>query len=275
MDCEHVIELLPWYLNHSLKPDERQEVEQHLSDCHSCRQELGGTSATGVTFGQHVPSKELVDYVFEQPGNGVSRERITKHLESCEDCRSELAMIHDSRSALSRADGVMTSRYSWSDWAWRWVAAAASLACIVTAGGWRLTWQTLAESRAEPEPLVAIEIARTAQVNIPVVHLDNLVRRSGDIYSISGDLESTLFILVPCTEPKEGDNMKLELVHGDGSIEELGDQKPVLSKEQDYTVLLPTGRLQSGSYQLRISGELNGERKVIGEFPFRVDRPTE
>lgn len=36
----HPIELLPWLANESLSGDERQQVEQHLAECESCRQEL-------------------------------------------------------------------------------------------------------------------------------------------------------------------------------------------------------------------------------------------
>jgi predicted anti-sigma-YlaC factor YlaD len=260
MDCEHVTELLPWYLNHSLKPAERQEVEQHLSQCRSCQAELRDTCAAGATLGQHVPPKDLVDYAFARPCNGVSEERITQHLESCDDCRSELAMIRDSNAALSRTDdpAEVTARVGRSrrDSSWRWLAAAASLACIVTACGW---WEE-------------VEKGRRSQVNHPVVQLHNLLLRGGepaDIDTIPREAEKATLILTPYDQ-LEGDNMKLELIDGEGNIEELGD-KPVLTESQDYTVLLSTGRLESGSYQLRLSGEQDGEREVLAEFPFRIE----
>ncbi len=36
----HPAELLPWFVNETLSPEERQTVEQHLETCPQCRQEI-------------------------------------------------------------------------------------------------------------------------------------------------------------------------------------------------------------------------------------------
>ena len=45
MKHEEIIELLPWYANHTLKENERREVEAHLANCGECSRELESLSA--------------------------------------------------------------------------------------------------------------------------------------------------------------------------------------------------------------------------------------
>ena len=40
MNHQQVVELLPWYVNATLEPDERGQVEAHLKACQECAREL-------------------------------------------------------------------------------------------------------------------------------------------------------------------------------------------------------------------------------------------
>ena len=40
LPADHPEELLPWYVNGTLSPEERQRVEAHLDQCPSCRGEV-------------------------------------------------------------------------------------------------------------------------------------------------------------------------------------------------------------------------------------------
>ena len=49
-DPQHVqtSELLPWFVNGTLDPEEHTRVERHLADCISCKQELARLRAEGI-----------------------------------------------------------------------------------------------------------------------------------------------------------------------------------------------------------------------------------
>src|SRR5215467_6364338 len=40
MQCEQIAELLPDYLEESLNPDQRRDVEAHLKECANCSEEV-------------------------------------------------------------------------------------------------------------------------------------------------------------------------------------------------------------------------------------------
>ena len=40
MNHQQVMELLPWYVNATLQPEERTQVEAHLKGCQECAREL-------------------------------------------------------------------------------------------------------------------------------------------------------------------------------------------------------------------------------------------
>lgn len=58
MTHQESIELLPWYVNGTLKPQERARLESHLKDCVECQRELQRTqslSAAVVETAERVP----------------------------------------------------------------------------------------------------------------------------------------------------------------------------------------------------------------------------
>ena len=75
--------LLPWYLNGTLREDERRQVEQHLSSCAACRAELDELTQLNVQLhevyaAQSEPPSELQRAVFAK----IKQEASTKRAKS-------------------------------------------------------------------------------------------------------------------------------------------------------------------------------------------------
>ncbi len=142
LNCDHVAELLPWYLNGTLGEGEQGEVSVHLEGCAKCRQALDETRLAWRIYDQHIPSEALVALAWGETPEGLDPDVLDRHLEACPQCAAELEMVRtsrkleeDDRIALfpTSARPVRTER---STPAWRTAAMAAGLAGIVAASGW-------------------------------------------------------------------------------------------------------------------------------------------
>jgi len=91
----HLDEQLSAYLDGELAQQERQEVEEHLSSCPRCREELGKLRDVAEMTSESLRSVRCIStgdraaYV-----NGLldeaERRRVEKHLERCKSCRGEM-----------------------------------------------------------------------------------------------------------------------------------------------------------------------------------------
>jgi len=99
MSCQTTIELLPWLLNGSLEPEEREAVRSHVSGCETCRAELAETAAVWEMFDAHIPAWDLAAYAAGLFSTEWSQEDIHRHLGVCSRCRSELAGVEGSLGA--------------------------------------------------------------------------------------------------------------------------------------------------------------------------------
>ncbi len=152
MNCARSIELLPWLLNGTLDPDERQEVLEHLGGCENCRQALADTRLAWQVFDQHLPSEALVALAWDEMSAsvaGVDPALAELHLATCPECAAELELARTSRR-LEEDDriAVLTPRTRPSPPAgrtsftgWRAAALAAGLAGVVASAGWLQTAQ--------------------------------------------------------------------------------------------------------------------------------------
>jgi len=145
LNCDHVAELLPWYLNGTLDEGEQGEVRVHLEGCTNCRQALEDTRLAWRIYGQHIPSEALVALAWGETPEGLDPEILERHLETCPECAAELEMARtsrrleeDERIALfpTSARPAKAERTERSVPGWRTAAMAAGLAGIVAAGGW-------------------------------------------------------------------------------------------------------------------------------------------
>lgn len=97
MDCQGVSERLPWLLNGSLPPSERDAVRAHLTTCGRCAEELDETRQAGAVFGAHLAPAVVMDVAWDRPVTGVDRDLADAHLASCPECRDELDLARESR----------------------------------------------------------------------------------------------------------------------------------------------------------------------------------
>ncbi|MCP4660775.1 MAG: zf-HC2 domain-containing protein [bacterium] len=161
MDCRQIIELLPWYLNGSLSPEEDRRVRGHLKDCAGCRAELGETLFAAKVFSAHPETAALVDLVFDP--SGADRTALEHHLLLCPDCAEQVALLRRSASLrggrvrLPAPAPVAARRVSR---VWRPIAIAASLLLVVSLGGWCYSWQ---RSVAAEQELVAEKQSAAAE----------------------------------------------------------------------------------------------------------------
>ncbi len=142
LNCDHVAELLPWYLNGTLDEGEQGEVRVHLEGCTKCRQALDETRLAWRIYDQHIPSEALVALAWGETPEGLDPDVLERHLETCPQCAAELEMVRTSRK-LEEDDRIALfptsarpARTERSAPGWRTAAMAAGLAGIVAASGW-------------------------------------------------------------------------------------------------------------------------------------------
>ena len=142
MTCEQAIELLPWLLNGTLEPQEREEVRQHLRTCERCRQALPETQTAWRLFDEHLPTETLIALAYGETPDGLDPAAVERHLASCSQCAAELELARMSRR-LEEDDKVALfpgprSREvkSGESRKWRSAALAAGLAGVVALSGW-------------------------------------------------------------------------------------------------------------------------------------------
>jgi len=142
LNCDHVAELLPWYLNGTLDEGEQGEVRVHLEGCTKCRQALEDTRLAWRIYDQHIPSEALVALAWGETPEGLDPDVLERHLETCPQCAAELEMVRTSRK-LEEDDRIALfptsarpAKTPSSSQGWRAAAMAAGLAGIVAASGW-------------------------------------------------------------------------------------------------------------------------------------------
>lgn len=142
MTCDQAIEFLPWLLNGTLEPQEREEARQHLRTCERCRKALGETQMAWRLFEEHLPTNALISLAYGETPAGVDAAWAEHHLASCPQCAAELELARMSRrledednvavfpGPRSRPVGAGETRK------WRSAALAAGLAGVVALSGW-------------------------------------------------------------------------------------------------------------------------------------------
>lgn len=157
MTCDETIVQLPWLLNGTLDPEEREQVQGHLATCPSCREALAETREAWRIFGQHLPAEDLVALAYGETPTGVDPALAERHLASCPECAAELELARMSRR-LEEDDRIATfpalpskaprAEAAGSYRAWRGAALAASLTGLIAFGGW---FQAAQRLRLVPE----------------------------------------------------------------------------------------------------------------------------
>lgn len=248
MNCEAVVERLPWLLNRSLSGAERDEVLAHLAACGDCREELERTGWCWEASRLHLAPETLVALAAgESPEEGAA-EAITAHLAACGQCSEERDLALAGRIAALDAPMPRTERGTGGGW--RFLAIAASLFGLVVLAGYveqRGTIEALRETRGvEPE---------SPRLNVPIVELPPAEALRGGSepteLRLPAGAGSVMLILLPGAIP-EGVPLTVTLRDAAGRVVWSGaglERSPL----GDFTVELPAAILEPGPMRLEIA----------------------
>ncbi len=153
MTCEHATELLPWLLNGTLEPAERQEVLEHVRKCEACRRALDEARLALAAAGAHLPAEALVAAAFGEPmPPGIDAALVEEHLAACPQCAADLELARTSHALADEEvllfprtapPAAVPARQAAPAGRWRAAALAAGLAAVLFAGGWLTNRQAL------------------------------------------------------------------------------------------------------------------------------------
>jgi hypothetical protein len=110
---KEMADLLPWYVSKSLSEIEMVRVEQHLSECPSCTEELksikwiseGLYAVTGENGSKHINSLLLT--IYSESKKELKKEviqRIENHLSLCQQCSKELEILKNVNQSLETSE---------------------------------------------------------------------------------------------------------------------------------------------------------------------------
>lgn len=289
MNCETAIELLPWFLNGTLDPHEKEGVRRHLRECEACRLALTETREAWQTFDQHLASETIVALAYDEAPVGASAQEAALHLASCARCAAELEMARTSRrlegeenvvpfaARRSAPAPVVSTR---SPRGWQMTALAAGLAGVLGLAGWMNRGQELSALRqqlasrgTESQAAGGPRLVATAN---PVL-LDPLEAKMRD-FGEPGDSETTLpagqasalqLNSSAAIEPAERatiSSYRLEVARSGG--EKVTEAPVTLQPDGNYAVTV--WNLPAGEYELRILGRTPDGEKPCETYRFKV-----
>jgi Putative zinc-finger len=153
MTCEHATELLPWLLNGTLEPAERQEVLAHVRGCSACRRALDEARLALAAAGAHLPAEALVAAAFGEPmPPGIDAALVEEHLAACPQCAADLELARTSHALADEEvllfprtapPAAAPERQAAPAGRWRAAALVAGLVAVLAAGGWLTNRQAL------------------------------------------------------------------------------------------------------------------------------------
>jgi len=299
MDCTTVSELLPWLLNGTLDPEQRQDLDKHLAGCLSCRAGLGDVAESWELFASHPPPALLIAWAVRE--KTVDEEDLAEHVAQCSACNEEVGLIQQSQSLDAfvpprTPDTIGAAALRW----WRraaiaaTVVACASLGALVASRIGILGSPQLAErartaqrqelraTTAKLEALAA-EVERLSRVadelslpraNLPVLELlpDSFTLRGGAA-PLTAVPQSAAVTLILATRTEDvWERYRLRLLRADGSEIWRTDQL-VRQSTDDFTLLLPTVTFEAGTLSLRLDGLHEGHWSELETFSLQVADP--
>ena len=265
MDCSHVTEILPWFVNGTLDDQERRGVEEHLGSCEGCRQELEDTHFAGSVFGRHPPPEALVDYGFGRKPQQVDAAVLEEHLALCPKCSAELELVRESAwRSHQDADRVLPfAPRPRTAPRWNRAALAAGIAGLLAAGG--MGWQLHTALRELEGPVVNVMVADAYPA--AVVSRD---RERPAVLSVPAGTQ-TLVLLLQAPGAEVYPAYELEVADASGELLYL-EKGLRRQAEGDFTVSLRTAGLPR-ELTLRILGRRGEERREIARY-FLAPQPA-
>lgn len=271
-DRDH--ELLPWYLNGTLEPAEREAFDRHLEACAPCRSERGvietikaALQRHGESFlGDHVSPETLVSLWMtgDEPLSPEQEAAARRHVSLCATCTEESRWLRKDGipgavpvRASAAADAPAERRlHGLRDWRtiWRWGATAAAVILALVLVG-RLHWNREAGGLTPPPHLLEAEQRAAAGGTVLLVTPQETRLR----LILETDLESA-------ARP-----LSLEIMGPGGALvyRRNGIMAPDLLSDRFLLLDFERRIFPDGDYVLRVIGA-SGRAEERTEYPFRV-----
>ncbi len=140
MNCTEIAERLPWFLNGSLDPREKDEIEGHLAGCTDCRRELEELRRAAEIYRAELPAEALTDYVLGTTTSGFDPTLVARRIESEPRYQEEVALLRRSLAdfeatpagaASPNGGKVLFGRFGRKVEVPRWLPIAASIAGLL------------------------------------------------------------------------------------------------------------------------------------------------
>lgn len=269
MNCQEAIERLPWWLNGSLDPEERREVEEHLKGCGPCRQALEETRLAAEIFAQHIPTAALVAYAADEAPEGIDPGLFELHLADCPQCAAELEMARASR-LLSEHEEVplllprqppqaspAAARPARAERGWKAAAIAAGMTSVLALSG---LWLNLERQGA----------AGPAAYSGAFGDLDTLTR-GGETAGIKAFPKSAGFAAITL-HPSDADTFRdhtFEVKDPSGKVV-VPERALLRDKDNFYLVIVDLRSLPPGTYAIQTYGTDGGRPQPLDRFSFLV-----
>ena len=268
VDCQEVVERLPWLLNGTLEGDEAARVRSHLDSCAACRGEVGETRWAAAVFGAHPSAETLVALAWERPGAEGELESARRHLEACPACTEELELARESRRLETAVEPARRPART-VPWAVRYGPLAAAALVVVAVGGlWRADQVRLTERVAELQEDVrrlrdtedvlreTLERLESPEPNLPVVEVlpDTSVSRSATSASTRTRIvvpAGARFVALLLGSEKGEGPASVDLRAASGEVLWTG-RNLVPNALGGYTLGLPARLLADGTYTLTL-----------------------
>ena len=284
MNCDQATELLPWLLNGTLDPGDRDEVRRHLTGCGRCREALSHTQEAWRIFDQHLPAEALVALAYGEAPADLDPALAERHLASCPQCAAELEMAGMSRhleeeDRIALFPGRARQQEPRGTRVWRATALAASFAGLVAVAGW------IHSVQQSPSGTQLAEQERGRAGNTQIADAGIQPPQAARFFNVSPqDAVLRNDSSRQVTEIPEGVSQPV-LVLGASKTSsfpeyevEIQDERgnPVstiqglqLDSNGFYALLLPKGSLEPGSYKLRVFGVAGDRREALETYSVR------
>ncbi|HEV7516616.1 MAG TPA: zf-HC2 domain-containing protein [Thermoanaerobaculia bacterium] len=287
MNCQEAIERLPWWLNGSLEPAERREVEAHLAGCASCRQALEETRLAWEVFAEHVPTEALVAYADDERPPGLDPDLFERHLADCPQCAAELEMARASRLLSEHGEVPLVvprqaapQRQPRRERGWQAAALAAGLTGVIAMGGLWTSTQRVHQLEAQRASAPVLRGVHTGTSGEAAGQQATAVSTSYYDFSPVTRGESVAARPIPAgagyatliLHPSAADTARehtFQIRNGLGRVVQ-GESALLRNPDNFYSVLLPLQSLPPGDYVIETYGTDGGAHQRLDRFPFTV-----
>jgi len=215
-----IFQLLPWYANGSLSPEESRKVEAHLKDCPTCRQELreirslssGVKEHKEIFAANHIEPEKLVTFA-EEPETLTPEDAaaVVKHLQSCPACHQEIQTLKRANLEMEAHQKEQKAGFAEEASAWKraverliWLVRKPAFAYLIIillaypAARWLMprlspaeVYSLIEQTRAPQKPTQVLRSAEEEEVRLRVPYWPDLEARR---YELRIEIESGLSV---------------------------------------------------------------------------------